>query len=201
MPRFWCSHGRPLRSAAARRPNHGRCGLHSRWHRPAPARRARNHWRPAALPRVKATAVRAARRRAARSGQRQPVDRNCNTRRHGHLATVDARTADRDLGARCPATRADAGLGGQHIGAAGKAAVGLGHVDDVAGAGYTLQRLRACALASAAAETCTASSVDCGAAAAVEERPRETARNNCDGVGRYDERTYGNAKPRRWRAS
>ena len=62
---------------------------------------------------------------------------------------------------------------------------------------------RAWALASAAAVTCTASSVvACGAAAAVVERPRETARNNSDGVGRYDESDMRKCcKPQKCRAS
>ncbi len=57
-------------------------------------------------------------------------------------ATVDARTADRDLGALIARRlRTDARLVGQHIRAGGQAAIGLGHVDDVAGVGYALQRL------------------------------------------------------------
>ncbi|KAG1182841.1 hypothetical protein G6F35_015505 [Rhizopus arrhizus] len=80
--------------------------------------------------------------RAARSGQRQAIDRHGNTRGVRARAAVDAGAADGDLGAFI-AWRlcADARLVGQHIGAAGQSAVGLGHIDDVAGAGHALQRL------------------------------------------------------------
>jgi len=56
--------------------------------------------------------------------------------------TVDARAADRHLGALVARRLlADAGLVGQYVGAAGQAAVGLGDVDDIAGAGHALERL------------------------------------------------------------
>ena len=80
-------------------------------------------------------------RRAAGAGQRQAIQRHRNARRMRARAPVDARATDGHLGAFVARRlRADAGLVGQHIGAGGQAAVGLGQVHHVAGAGHALER-------------------------------------------------------------
>ncbi|MNV14092.1 hypothetical protein D3C71_1047660 [compost metagenome] len=80
-------------------------------------------------------------RRAPRAGQWKAVDRHRDAGSMRARAAVDARASDRHLGAFVARRlRADAGLIGQHIGAGGQPAVGLGQVHHVARAGNPRER-------------------------------------------------------------
>lgn len=142
--------------------------------------------------------------RAARAGQWQTVDRHCNARGVRARAPVDARATDRDLGAFVARRlRADTRLVGQHIGAAGKAAVGLGHVDDVAGAGYTLQCHAR--LGTGIGGSGDLHGIQRGGLWGRSGGGREAegnGQNSSEGVGRYDESDMRECcKPQKWRAS